>query len=619
MSERARRPIDIEDLFRVRWLDEPRLSRDGRRLAYSQIGLDRARDAMVSWVCVDGRTHEGASPRWSPDGAWLAYVAPREGRDQVWLWAGGDAPPRSLTAHPDGASRPCWSPDGRRLAFVAGRQLWVMAAEGGLAQPLTDGEREPSLPCWLPNGREVACVVPHPDGIASEVWLCPVDGSAAPRRALSFGGPIRSLTCAPDGRALAFIGHDRGPAQGVNFGLWQMPLDSAPRCLTAEFDRSVGLTVRSDDARGLGPPDLAWIDHAGEARIYFAFAEGGSSHIAWVGLDGRVHPAVTGERACLSFSVADQADALAFVAADAADPGEVRLADRDGGGERAVTSVNAAWLDEVRVIPPRRVDVRADDGQAIEAWLIAPETGAPSAGGPRPLILQIHGGPHYSIGNRFYLEFQRLAALGYAVVYANPRGSQGYGERYATCIRGAWGGRDYADVMSVLEAALAEPGVDPARLAVTGVSYGAYMTHLIIARTHRFRAAITENGISNLVSNFAGTTGQAFWTWQLEGTPETQPERYRALSPLTYASAVRTPLLMIHAEQDTNCPVGQSEELRAALRAQAEPVEAELVRIPGEGHMMNLVGAPSRRLSRAAALDAWLARWLDGPAGRSKE
>ena len=177
-----------------------------------------------------------------------------------------------------------------------------------------------------------------------------------------------------------------------------------------------------------------------------------------------------------------------------------------------------------------------------------------------------------------------------------------------TCIRGAWGGRDYLDLLQTLDTALRDPRVDAGRLAITGVSYGAYMTHVILGRTARFRCAVTENGISNLVSNFAGSAGRVFWTWQMEGTPETQPERYRALSPITNVDAIHTPLLLIHAEQDATCPIGQSDELLAALRARG--AEAALVLIPGEGHLMNLIGAPSHRLQRAAALDAWLARWL---------
>ena len=194
------------------------------------------------------------------------------------------------------------------------------------------------------------------------------------------------------------------------------------------------------------------------------------------------------------------------------------------------------------------------------------------------------------------------------MAFGNPRGSQGYGEAFAACIRRAWGGRDFHDLMQLVDAAQRQPRVDPTRMAVTGVSYGGYMTLWMIGHTQRFCAAICENGISNLVSNFAHTTGQAFWTWQMDGTPLSQTARYRSLSPITYAPSVRTPLLLIHAEHDTNCPIGQSEEMATALRRSGG--EVALIRIPDEGHLMNLIGKPSHRLLRMRAVDAWLARWL---------
>jgi dipeptidyl aminopeptidase/acylaminoacyl peptidase len=134
------------------------------------------------------------------------------------------------------------------------------------------------------------------------------------------------------------------------------------------------------------------------------------------------------------------------------------------------------------------------------------------------------------------------------------------------------------------------------------------MTHTLIGRTQRFRAAISENGVSNLVTNYRDGANPAFWEWEMDGTPESHPERYRTLSPLHLAHQVRTPLLLIHAEQDTGCPIGQSEEMAAALQATGSPVQ--LLRVPEEGHLMNLLGRPGRRLARAAAVDHWLDRWL---------
>jgi dipeptidyl aminopeptidase/acylaminoacyl peptidase len=151
--------------------------------------------------------------------------------------------------------------------------------------------------------------------------------------------------------------------------------------------------------------------------------------------------------------------------------------------------------------------------------------------------------------------------------------------------------------------------VDPERIVVTGVSYGGFMTNWIIGHTQRFRTAVCENGISNLVSNF-GTSGggQAFWDWEMKGTPFTEMERYLERSPISYAADIRTPLLLIHAEQDHNCDIGQSEELYVALKVLRR--EVAFVRIPEEGHLMNLVGRPSRRLCRIKIIDAWLATHL---------
>ncbi|MEO6060972.1 MAG: prolyl oligopeptidase family serine peptidase, partial [Thermoflexales bacterium] len=473
MTTPSRRGLVSDDLFGVRWLDEPRLTPEGGRLAYSMTGLDRERDAMLSWVRVgvgeSAPEQEGRSPCWSPDGATLAFVSGDQRRLRLWL--GGDDIPRDLPPQPDPIAHPRWSPDGGRLAFISGGRLWLSVLTEGAARPLTDGAFPVELPVWL-DADTLACVSVAPDGVSARVWRVSAGAPPVVDCVLAFGGPIRALAAAPDGRTLAFIGHDRGAAQGVNFGLWLLPLDTgeAARNLTAGFDRSVGLAVRSDDARGMAPPDLAWIDRRGISRIYFIFCEGGSSHIAWAGLDGRVRVVVDGERACLSFSVT--AEALTFIVSHAYQPGEAHVADLDGKREWRATEVNGDWVRQFDFRAHRPLPVLADDGRTIEAWLLEPAEA--SLDQKFPLILQIHGGPHYAIGNRFYFEFQRLAAQGYGVLFANPRGSQGYGEEHATVIRGAWGGRDYLDIMQTVETALRDPRVDAGRLTVTGVSYGAY-------------------------------------------------------------------------------------------------------------------------------------------------
>ena len=248
------------------------------------------------------------------------------------------------------------------------------------------------------------------------------------------------------------------------------------------------------------------------------------------------------------------------------------------------------------------------DGVPVEGWVT-------SLDGPngRPLVVSVHGGPHYPAGWRFSFEAHRLAARGYAVLTANPAGSGGYGRRFATAVRGGWGSADWASLERLIDSVAAAPGIDAGRIAITGVSYGGYLSMWAITRSARFSAAISENGISNLLAEWGAEGDDGSWlTAELGGPPWERPEVYVASSPLTAADRIRTPLLLIHADQDRNCPIGQSEQMLAALRSLGRDVEFVVIR--GEGHLMNLTGRPSRRLARARAVDRWLGRYL-GPEG----
>ena len=616
------RPIAFDDLFRIQLVDAPRISPTGLKLAFTVIGWDRDLDCLVTNVCVGEERVRGLTPIWSPSSNQISYVAASDNADQIWIWDLPSGQKRVLTNLPGGAQQPCWCPDGRFIAYVSNKHLFLSPVENSHFLDLevdpqsgiriSDHTGDVGLPCWSPDGSAVAFVTYDVDGAFSEIWATTVaDKSSC--CLLSFGGPIRALVWSPDGDKLAFVGHNKGDAPDVNFGVWVVTKgEGEARNLTRNFDRSVGNLVRSDDTRGM-KVNLYWISCAGQTRIYFSYAEGGSSHIAWVNEAMYLCKVVEGERACLSFDVG--AETLAICVSDMTNPGEILCLDLEGSAQHStsglwVPNVNLEWLCEVVLTQPRHIEVVADDGVSIEAWLILPPSDFLCSKNMvgHPLIVSIHGGPHYSVGYRFYFELHRLAALGYAVLYGNPRGSQGYGERFATSIRCDWGGRDYADLMQLTDAALKSNYIDSSRMCVTGVSYGGYMTHWIIGHTDRFRAAISENGISNLVTNFAQSTMKTFWVTAMGGTPQTQLERYIHLSPITYSSVMCSPLLMIHAEQDETCSISQSEEL-LSCPACSVPVR-ELVRIPEEGHWMNLTGRPSHRRIRAVAFDSWLKKWL---------
>jgi dipeptidyl aminopeptidase/acylaminoacyl peptidase len=413
---------------------------------------------------------------------------------------------------------------------------------------------------------------------------------------------VLALAWAPSGEDIAYLA-PRVPGEAdVDVRLFRWTVGSpGPSELAGGWDRSLGSTVRSDDWRGTGPPALAW--SAATGRIYFTVADGGRGRLGWADPADGGHGYLTdGDRTCLDPSLDRDGTVIAFVSTSPADPGEVCLMDADGG-ERQVTDANP-WLRGVALAATRPVTAGEHGGVPVQGWVTAFD-------GPngRPLVVSVHGGPHYPAGWRFSFEAQRLAARGYAVLTANPAGSGGYGRGFATAIRGGWGGADWASLERLIDAVAAEPVIDADRVAITGVSYGGYLSMQAITRSARFSAAISENGISNLLAEWgAEDDGGAWLTAELGGPPWERPEAYVASSPIAAANRIRTPLLLIHAELDRNCPIGQSEQMLAALRSLGRDVE--FVMIGGEGHLMNLTGRPSGRLRRARAVDRWLGRYL---------
>ncbi|HEY2262020.1 MAG TPA: S9 family peptidase [Streptosporangiaceae bacterium] len=651
------RGLHAGDMFRLRLAADPRLSAGGRYLAYVRGGLDREADRMTEDVVVTdletGREWHPAPPRcragrprWSADGR-LAFAGDAGGTGQVWLWEPGDPAARPL-AGSDGDGQVTdldWAPDGSKIALTrawlvpsgpepgtavtggpyrvdgqpglatARRRVQVVPVGPG-AEPweVPAGEAGTWLPRWSPDSARLAFLAGSRLRIADggDTDGGDTDGRGPDPRPGPAHGPVLAFAWAPSGDELAYLA-PRVPGEAdVDVRLFRWAAgdadpDPGPAELAAGWDRSLGSTVRSDDGRGGGPPALAWSRATG--RIYFTVADGGRGRIGWADPAGGGHGYLTGgDRACLDPSLDPAGCRIAFVSTSPAEPGDVHVADvSDGGagaaGEHRVTDVNP-WLRERPLAAARPVTAGEHDGVPVEGWVTA--FGGP---GGRPLVVSVHGGPHYPAGWRFSFEAQRLAARGYAVLTANPPGSGGYGRRFAAATRGGWGTADWAGLERLIDDVAGQPDIDAGRVAITGVSYGGYLSQLALTRSARFSAAISENGISNLLAAWgAEDDGGAWLTAELGGPPWERPQAYVAASPIAAADRIRTPLLLIHAELDRNCPVGQSEQMFAALRAQGR--DAELFVIDGEGHLMNLTGRPSRRLARAQAVDRWLGRYL---------
>jgi len=634
MSEAPRR-VHRSDLVRIRWPMEPAVSSDGSQVAYIVSGPDEAADRVRYRLVVfdrsSGQTSPVAdavdirSPAWSPAGDHLACL---RGAGVATIEEG--AAVRELFAPQGVARRFAWSPDGSRLAIVVAAEMPPPDDSVRRIGSLDDLRGSTEDEIWLaefPSGDAVRQPVSGVTAIDHVAWS-PDAGSLAfsgrrldaempvtqlgvfvldiaipkLREIVPERGAIKGLAWSPLGDRLAFVGHEAGSSHAANLELFVVRVDGegGAESLSSGLDRSVGQVVRGDDERGTGPSDLVWSDRG----ILVACAFGGSSGLLRFHPGGGHEEIVGGSRAVLGFAES-AAGEVVFTWSDAATPGEITMCAPDGSEERQLSDVNRDWRVGVGLSGTEAVAATASDGIEVEGWLTVP---GDEFAAPFPLVLQVHGGPHYPVGNRFSFDAQRLAACGIALLRANPRGAQGYGSRFASAVVGDWGGRDFADLEALLDEVGARPDIDADRVAVVGESYGGFMVNWALGHSRRFAAGIAENGIAYVAGVATHPVGGDFWEAELGGPAWDSAETLSAISPYFSASAITAPLLLIHAEEDSTVPIEQSEAMYVALRRLGRDVR--LVRIPGEQHRVNVLGAPSRRLERLRVFDEFLQEHL---------
>jgi dipeptidyl aminopeptidase/acylaminoacyl peptidase len=307
-----------------------------------------------------------------------------------------------------------------------------------------------------------------------------------------------------------------------------------------------------------------------------------------------------------AFSVSHDGQRLAAIVSDPTHPYEVFVS--DARTQRRLSSENEAFLATVELSAAEAVSFASSDGQTVQGWLIKPV--GFSERKKWPLVLEVHGGPETMYAATFMHEFQVLAAQGYAVLYTNPRGSKGYGEAFTARIFADWGNQDAADCMAAVDLACTWKWVDRARLGLTGGSYGGFMTAWLVGHTERFKAAVSQRGCYNF-SSFYGTSdiGPWFGDYILGGPVYERSALYADRSPLTYAPSMRTPLLLIHSENDLRCPIEQAEQLFVQLRRIGK-CTVEMVRFPEESHNLSRSGRPDRRVERLQRIVGWFDRYL---------
>lgn len=656
-AEQVRR-LRIDDLADLAVPSQPVLSPDGSRVVYALRTIDVAGDRNVDelwWVEVDGPdgadrgsarrlTHGPAdsAPAWSADGSRLAFV--RDGRLAVLSVDGGDV---ELLDVPTGVAGPTWSPDGGRIAFTAPvdpdapdapdafdapavsrtaapmvsdgtgyqsdgtglhgrvrRQLFVVGADGSGLRRVTDGPHGVASPAWSPDGATLAFTRGSDERFRSPVHVVPADGTDGDVRTVGFGhGVALAVTWAADGDALLVVGHPGDPVGHAR--LVRVPLDgSAVTDLAGALDRNV---MPGAPAYPGGLP----VEH--EGRVWFCLRERGCTHLWSTSSDGSdQEPVLAGEGLVVSgLSVA--AGRAAVVLGTPTSYGEVVLVDLADGARRVLTDHGAALADVVHH-PRRPRTFRISDGTEVEAWLLHDE----DRPGPRPLLLDVHGGPHNAwnaAADEIHLYHQELVERGWAVLLVNPRGSDGYGEQFYDGVHAAWGVADAQDFLEPVDQLVAEGLADPDRLAVGGYSYGGFMACWLTAHDDRFAAAVAGGTVSDLASMYGTSDDLCLSAYELGGAPWEEPDLYAAMSPISRVQDVRTPTLVYHGVEDRTCPLGQAQQWHTALCELGVPTR--LVLYPGASHVFVLLGAPSQRLDMNRRTLDWLVTHTTG-GGRAR-
>jgi len=617
------------------------------------------------------------APRWSPDGRRLAFVSTRhEGKPQIFVIdvAGGE--PRRLTNAPEGAYAPLWSPDGARLCYasdcpsdrqeapqeavwlearpdadkttprlrrqtslasrVDGRgyidrraHLFVIPVDtmGNEADPtatprqLTDGDYDDAEAAWSPDGALIAFVSNRADDaehtFASDIWTVDVDSgalSALTDGTLMAAAPVWS----PDGGTIAFYAApDLTRVGHADTHLWAVSRhggDARDLSAAAGLDRAFRF-VQSDYHFPSAQP-LAWAPD-GRTILFLSIDHGDSTVYALDVATSAARRVTPGPIDVAGLQCAPDGASLVLLAATPSRPFDLFVAPITGGAPRPLVETNRAVLDEVALVAPERVTWKGPDGWDIGGWLFEP-LDTPRAQ-PYPLILHVHGGPYGAWGAAFYFQAQVFAGAGYASFYVNPRGSLGYGEDFSRAAD--WGEKDFDDLMAGIDAVVARGRVDPARLGITGISYGGFMTNWALGHTDRFAAGVSVNGVSNQISMYGTSDMSALWLEREFGGPywagEEQWRRYWRHSPIASVDRIAAPLLLLQSENDYRCPIEQGEQLLTALRVRRRIVE--LVRFPGCSHVIAASGTPLQRyLQWKLALD-WFDAHLNGTQAEDAE
>ncbi|WP_019140607.1 S9 family peptidase [Noviherbaspirillum massiliense] len=588
-------------------------------------------------------------PRWSPDGSQLAFLSSRGSGRQIHLIPrdGGEA--KQLSHLASGAMSIEWAPDGQRLLACctlsidpethgdrgkkgntnrpadAPKPVWrlpykldgigyildseihlfTVDAHTGDHVQMTDGPYEVRSAHWSPDSRRIAYTRTREGRFAhrSDVWLMDADGRNQ-RQVSHEVASVQYPKWSPDGRFIVFTGSAEEGDSQMRLWLYEVAADRVRPLGDESIEVVSGKTVY-------------WSQDS--SKVVLVLARKGRHEVVSVSVpEGQLSRLVTGDRQIARVACSGQR--LVFVTEDVRTPNEVCCTDWQGRNEIRLTDFNPWWRE--RILPEvevRRFDVPDGEGgrEQVDGWLLRP----PGAKGPMPLLVDAHGGPasYTLLQYNSHVYWPVLVSRGWAVLALNPVGSSSYGRDFSARLRGHWGKRDLPQHLAAVDA-LQREGLADTRLAITGKSYGGYLTAWAIGNSRLFRAAVVSAPVADLESH-AAISDSGFYSdaYSMYGELKIQRDKMRELSPMGYIERARAATLILQGEQDQRCPVSQSEELFTALLSGTDTL-VEMVIYPGGSHHFFESGKPSHRLDMVARLVGWMERWINVEvAGAQKE
>jgi len=588
------------------------------------IKLDRREPRFIAGIQSTNFfiTYAGESISWSPDSKRIAFISatpenvepagtrrtddPRvidrlqyksrtslsdNKRTHVWVVDVDRTEARQLTSGAFYDHAVSFSPRGDEILFLsnhesdpdANNNSDIFAVDmGAQVRQITETKGCEYDPVWSPDGKSIAYTatkreVTTIDSVAEDthVWVIPASGGAGKDLTSDQDRRVRNPQWSADGRSIFYLAGDRGYSTIFKVGMGggrpsRFSLFVLEGELGGVFDLEESkFRVDSNSATVLAPPFQ-----------------------------------ITGFSIAKNRSGEELSVPIVFTLGNAVRPAEVWTAYGSSVPLRRLSSHNDSFVRSMRFVAPEEFTFSSFDGTVIQGWIMRP----PGCREDRKcaLLLNIHGGPHGMFGWSFNANFQTLVSRNFAVLYLNPRGSSGYGQKFSDGTINEWGGGDYKDLMMGVDEALKRYSwIDGNRLGVTGGSYGGFMTNWVITQTPRFRAAVAVASVSNLISFYSTSLYQDLVHAEFGGFPWDNYDLLWQWSPLRYVRQVQTPTMFIHGENDNDVHITQAEEMYMALKRRG--VDSVFVRYPREGHGLR---EPKHRVDALERTIAWFERYL---------